>query len=175
MEQSSRPPRDVEAKVTGRSAQRLDQDDAVEQMNMKHDLDLQRLLQESHLLERSKTSSDPSKERRKALDLRVQALGAKDSLFTQHKMPVSHRVGIVKKAELKEARRRHDAKENGVILEKVSGSNNGRPKRKGSQRRDRGVDQPGVGRFSGGTLKLSRRDVASIQGPSTAAKKGKRR
>lgn len=67
---------------------------------------------------------------------------------------------------MKETRRRHEAKENGVILEKVSmgkkGTKNGNDKGK---MRERGVDAPGVGRFSGGTLKLSRKDVASIQGP----------
>lgn len=98
-------------------------------------------------------------------------------------MPVAHRVGITKKADQKEARRRHEAKENGVILEKVSftsGSGAGSKKagaKYKSVKRQRGVDAPGVGRFSGGTLKLSRKDVASIQGPSSggAARKGRRR
>lgn len=108
--------------------------------------------------------------------MRLQALGAKESLFLQKKMPVAHRVGIVKKADMKEARRRHEAKENGVILEKVSMSSKSKKgaKDKGG-RRERGVDAPVVGRFSGGTLKLSRKDVASIQGPPAAARKGKRR
>lgn len=91
-------------------------------------------------------------------------------------MPKSHRVGITKKADVKEATRRKEAKENGVILEKATS----KKKNASSSRRDRGVDVPGVGKFSGGTLKLSRRDVASIQGPSKSGstngrRKGKRR
>lgn len=79
---------------------------------------------------------------------------------------------------MKEARRRRNAKENGVILEKVSMSHSnkkGAKYKSKSGRRERGVDAPGVGRFSGGTLKLSRKDVASIQGPPAAASKGRRR
>lgn len=98
-------------------------------------------------------------------------------------MPVAHRVGITKKADLKETRRRQEAKENGVILEKVSftsGGGGGGGSKKGAKyrsvKRERGVDAPGVGKFSGGTLKLSRKDVASIQGPSgAAARRGRRR
>lgn len=152
------------------------EDDVDERLNLKHDLDLQRLLKESHLLERSRTSSAPGKERQKALDMRLQSLGAKDSLFSQQRMPMSHRIGINDKAQQKEARRRHEAKENGVILEKVSMSSGSRKGAKSkSARRERGVDAPGVGKFSGGTLKLSRKDVASIQGPPAAARKGRRR
>ena len=105
-----------------------------------------------------------------ALEMRLQALGAKTSVLTQENMPRSHRVGITKKADQREARRRKEAKENGVILEKVSSKANK------NVRRQRGVDAPGVGKFAGGTLKLSRRDVASIQGPPAgASRKGKRR
>jgi len=137
---------------------------------MKHDLDLQRLLKESHLLEKSKASRNASRERQMALEMRLQAVGAKTSILTQENMPRSHRIGITKKAESKEARRRREAKENGVILEKASS------KASKNVRRQRGVDVPGVGKYSGGTLKLSRRDVASIQGPPAgASRKGKRR
>jgi len=105
-----------------------------------------------------------------ALEMRLQALGAKTSILTQENMPRSHRVGITKRADERETRRRKEAKENGVILERVS------TKTTKNVRRQRGVDVPGVGKFSGGTLKLSRRDVASIQGPSaSASRRGKRR
>lgn len=125
---------------------------------MKHDIDLQRLLKESHLLEQAR-KTDGAKQRQMALDMRLQELGARDSLFKQEKMPASHRRGINLKATQKESQRRKDAKENGIILEKQS-------IKKNSSQRVRGVDVPGVGKFSGGTLKLSKRDVASIQGPS---------
>lgn len=104
-----------------------------------------------------------------ALEMRLQALGAKQSLLTQQNMPAAHRIGISKKANRKDALRRKEAKENGVILEKVS-------KKSSNARRERAVDAPGVGKFSGGTLKLSKRDISSIQGPTTAGKrKGSRR
>jgi len=105
-----------------------------------------------------------------ALEMRLQALGAKASVLTQESMPRSHRIGITKKAESKEAKRRREAKENGIILEKASS----KPDK--NVRRQRGVDVPGVGKFSGGTLKLSQRDVASIQGPrGGTSRRGKRR
>lgn len=167
---SSRPPREIDAAVGTKQTKALDEDDPIDKLNLKHDLDLQRLLKESHLLEKSRVSKTPAKERQMALEMRLQALGAKTSVLTQESMPRSHRVGITKKADQKEARRRREAKENGVILEKASS------KSSKNVRRQRGVDVPGVGKFSGGTLKLSRKDVASIQGPpSGTSRKGKRR
>ncbi|KAK5942027.1 pre-rRNA processing and 40S ribosomal subunit assembly [Knufia obscura] len=167
---SSRPPREIDATAGTKQTKALDEDDPIDKLNLKHDLDLQRLLKESHLLEKSKVSKTPAKERQMALEMRLQALGAKTSVLTQESMPRSHRIGITKKADQKEARRRREAKENGVILEKASSKSNK------NVRRQRGVDVPGVGKFSGGTLKLSRKDVASIQGPpSGTSRKGKRR
>lgn len=105
-----------------------------------------------------------------ALEMRLQALGAKESILTQQKMPAAHRIGMTKKADRREVLRRKEAKENGVILEKAS-------KKSKNARRERAVDVPGVGKFSGGTLKLSKRDISSIQGSSAVPKKrkGKRR
>jgi hypothetical protein len=40
-------------------------------------------------------------------------------------------------------------------------------------KRDRGVGGPGVGKFKGGMLTLSRKDIDSIQGPPSR-KKGRR-
>lgn len=169
-EQSSRPPREVRGTdgTERTKPNTTGEDDLSEKLNLKHDLDLQRLLKESHLLEKSRTSTNPAKQRQMALDMRLQSLGAKQSLFTQQKMPAAHRMGIAKKADQRQSKRRAEAKENGVILEKAS-KKAGTPKR-----RERGVDVPGVGKFAGGTLKLSRRDVSSIQG-SPAGRKGKKR
>lgn len=74
-------------------------------------------------------------------------------------MPLSHRKGIKTKAATREATRRKDAAENGIILERVKATK--APER----RREKGVDVPSVGKFKGGTLKLSSRDVKSIEGP----------
>ncbi|KIW20166.1 hypothetical protein PV08_00741 [Exophiala spinifera] len=154
---STKPPKDSQRATKKPPEKMIGEDDALEAQNLKHDLDLQRLLRESHLLEQAKSSSMPGAERHKAIDMRMKSLGSKDSLFHQKSMPRSHRVGIVTKAASREALRRKEAKENGIILEKPSGES--RP----TNRRERGVDVPAVGRFRSGTLKLSRKDVLDIQ------------
>ncbi|KAJ5574121.1 uncharacterized protein N7459_008548 [Penicillium hispanicum] len=134
--------------------------------NLKHDLALQRLLRESHLLESASELAPTGKNRLKALDLRMQSLGAKSSLYAQSKMPTAHRRGIKAKAVAKEDRRRKEAKENGIILEKpnkVTKSNTGR--------RERGIVGSSIGKFSGGTLNLSKHDLHSMQ--SSKGRSGK--
>ena len=133
---------------------------AAEAINLKHDLDLQRLLKESHLLDRSPSPALSHTHRHRAIDLRMQSLGAKCSLFTQEKMPLSHRRGIIAKAKQKEATRRKEAKENGIILEKEATARKGK-----GVRRERGIGGPAIGKFKGGTLKLSRKDINDVQGP----------
>ncbi|OJD31626.1 uncharacterized protein BKCO1_4600063 [Diplodia corticola] len=165
-------------------------DPAADAMNLKNDLALQRLLQESHLLDASSSSSplaDPlagptGKNRHKATALRLQALcsggGSKASsvLSQQQKMPMAHRKGIKAKAAAKEATRRREARENGIVLERVrkdpaaAAGDAAAAKKK----RERGVGGPGVGRFSGGTLRLSKRDVASITGEGRGGFGGKK-
>jgi hypothetical protein len=150
------------------STQSQTKDDEREVTNLKNDLDLQRLLQESSLLKRAKHGSKA--DRHRTTDLRLQSLGLKSSLYSQEKMPIAHRLGMKAKAASREDLRRKDARENGIILEKAS-------KKPSSDRanRERGVDAPGLGRFRGGTLKLSRRDVADIQGPKQNIRGGRRR
>jgi hypothetical protein len=145
------------------------EEEVSETLNLKHDLDLQRLLKESHLLEEAKASSALGDYRHKATELRLQALGgSKTSVFTQQRMPMIQRKGITAKSEVRKAFRRKEAKENGVVLEKLIDPAQARIKR------DRGVDKPSLGRFQGGTLKLTRGDVASIHGSQHSAgrKKG---
>ncbi|KAI6793720.1 hypothetical protein KC332_g17316 [Hortaea werneckii] len=151
------------------------EEEASESANLKHDLALQRLLKESHLLDPSSfdgTNTAPEgKSRLKALDMRLQDLGAKKGTLEQEKMPLSHRKGIKAKAANREVARRKDAAENGIILEKAKATKG--PER----RRERGVGAPSVGKFKGGTLQLSSRDVKSMERPRQAqgGKKGKRR
>ncbi|CBF86546.1 hypothetical protein AN2292.2 [Aspergillus nidulans FGSC A4] len=137
-----------------------DEDDKdIESLNLKNDLALQRLLKESHLLESASDLAPTGKNRHKALDLRMQELGAKNSLYHQKNMPSSIRKGIKAKAVSKEDKRRREARENGIILEKPA------PKKQiSSGRRERGVGGPSIGKFAGGTLNLSSRDVAHVQG-----------
>lgn len=175
---------DLEFKLTGLQKGKLPSEDALKEKptskpskeeqeddthNLKHDLALQRLLKESHLLEDASDLAPTGKNRLRALDLRMQSLGAKSSLYKQEKMPSSHRIGIKTKAAQKEEKRRREAKENGIILEKpskVSKSNTGR--------RERGVGGSSIGKFSGGTLNLSKRDLQSMSTPKARSGKGKK-
>ena len=137
--------------------------------NLKKDLALQRLLKESHLLEPQSELSVSGRNRHKALDMRLQDLGSKHSLYRQTKMPMSHRKGIAAKRAEKEETRRREAKETGTILERAV-----KVKKGGEARRQRSIGAPTVGKFQGGMLKLSRKDVADIQGPKKRTVKRKR-
>ncbi len=75
-------------------------------------------------------------------------------------MPWTQRKGIVAKSAEKDDTRRRQAQENGVILEKAV-----KGKSKDSSKRQRGIGAPNVGKFQGGMLKLSKKDVADIEGP----------
>lgn len=85
-------------------------------------------------------------------------------------MPLAQRKGIIAKAAEKDDSRRKEAKENGIILEKVV-----KGKKKLGARRERGVGAPSVGKFQGGMLKLSKKDVADIEGPKRALKVNRRK
>ncbi|KAL2263051.1 hypothetical protein VTK26DRAFT_8415 [Humicola hyalothermophila] len=159
-----------------------------------NDLALQRLIAESHIL--SAAGGNPShwqsqhaastatntrafatgRIARKTTDMRVQALGAKESILTQAKMPMAMRKGIVGAAAAKEAKRRQEARENGIILEReVKKAKTKKKKGRG----ERPVDLPAVGRMRGAELKVSAREAraiaASVRGPSGGKGKGKRR
>jgi hypothetical protein len=157
-------------------------DDAelAEGTNLKNDLALQKLLRESHLLSASASSSGTSTptlsatgiSRHKSTDLHLQSLGAKGSVFTQKKMPMSQRKHMIQKARLTDEKRRAEAKEAGVILERPT---MGKPKAKRDdyKKRDGTVGMPSVGKFRGGTLNLSKKDVRAITGGGGAKGKGK--
>ena len=140
--------------------------------HFKDDLALEKLLRESHLLSKETASTvTTGSTRHKATDLHLQKLGPKRSILTQVRMPMSHRKGIATKTAEREEKRRRDAKENGIILENVAKVKNKRVARA------RGVGLPTVGRFKGGTLRLSQKDVAQIEGSKrmNSAKRGKAR
>ncbi|KAI5301571.1 hypothetical protein KEM55_001641, partial [Ascosphaera atra] len=120
-----------------------EEEENIDAMHLKNDLALQRLLKESHLLEDASDLNPFGVNRHKALDLRMQELGAKNSLFKQEKMPMSHRKGIITKSAQKEEIRRREAKENGIILEKPI------KQKSKNTRRERGIGGPAVGKFAG--------------------------
>lgn len=134
--------------------------------NLKQDLALQRLLKESHLLDPQSSLSQSGQNRHKAFDLRLQDMGSKTSVFAQQKMPFAQRKGITTKATKREELRRREAQENGIILEKAA-----KRKKKGDGKRQRGIGAPSVGKFQGGMLKLSKKDVAEIEGPKKIARR----
>ncbi|WEW56568.1 pre-rRNA processing and 40S ribosomal subunit assembly [Emydomyces testavorans] len=166
---SAKPPSSSQLKNISKTKTKsaaVDDEEANEVMNLKNDLALQRLLKESHLLESAHDLNPTGKNRHRAIDIRMQSIGAADSIYTQKNMPMSHKRGIEAKAAKKEETRRREARENGIILEKSA------PKREPSRngRRERGIGGPLVGKFAGGTLKLSKRDVIDIQGPRRMVK-----
>ncbi|KAI8952822.1 hypothetical protein F4801DRAFT_189300 [Xylaria longipes] len=141
---------------------------------LKNDLALQRLLAESHLFSSAAAKSgggdrDPGdvtehvgRNRHLATDLRLSALGSKASIYKQEKMPMSFRKGIQAAAEDRETKRRREARENGIVLERPGAlGKKAAGKRTGPSR---AIDAPAVGRMNGGMLKLGKRDIADIEG-----------
>ncbi|KAL8734837.1 MAG: hypothetical protein Q9166_001189 [cf. Caloplaca sp. 2 TL-2023] len=166
---SAKPPLgDIEgpSSITAKEIEsQVSEEAATDAANLKKDLALQRLLQESHLLDPRSSLAPSGQNRHKALDVRQQALGSKSSIFTQQKMPLAQRKGITAKAAEREDKRRREAKESGIILEKATKLTKRDPKR------ERGVGAPSVGRFSRGTLTLSKRDVIKIVGTPKRSKR----
>ena len=159
---TAKPPSSSESRLTHRSAlsRKDDAEDAAEKANLKNDVSLQRLLRESHLLDDENFVSQSGLTRHKALDLRLRDLGSKDSIFSQKKMPIAQRQGISASVADSKEKRRREARENGIILEKV-----GKADRQSPVKRQKGIGAPSVGKFRGGTLHLSKGDVNRIQGP----------
>ncbi|KAH6624859.1 hypothetical protein B0J18DRAFT_193329 [Chaetomium sp. MPI-SDFR-AT-0129] len=160
-----------------------------------NDLALQRLISESHIL--SAAGANPShwqsqhaagaatnvrafaagRTARKTTDMRVQALGAKESVLSQAKMPMAMRKGITGAAVAKESKRRREARENGIILEREAK----KPKTAAAQKKGKGnrpVDAPAVGRMRGAELRVSAREAraiaASVRGPAGKTRKRRR-
>ncbi|PZC91534.1 hypothetical protein A1F96_08607, partial [Pyrenophora tritici-repentis] len=132
---------------------KTDDDDTTEASLLKNDLALQKLLRESHIL--SSSASNPTRSltatgaaRHKSTDLHLQSLGAKGSVFAQKNMPMAQRKHMVQKARLGEEKRRSEAREAGIVLERESRGGSGAGK-KGGERRERGVGGPSVGKFRG--------------------------
>ncbi|KAI9687572.1 MAG: hypothetical protein M1822_002182 [Bathelium mastoideum] len=158
---SSKPPASANPYVNAIQTADADSDEEAEVVNLKNDFALQRLLRESHLLDPSSGSPSIARNsRHKALNLRLASLGATKPALEQAQMPMAHRKGISAKARQRQDRLRKEAQENGIVLERAA-------KRKSSSegKRERGVGASSVGSFRGGTLRLNKRDVASIQGP----------
>ena len=100
------------------------------------------------------------------------AMGREAAIPKQAKMPMAMRKGMNARAADKEEKRRREAKENGVILERKGG----KPKEEKKRRSDMPVDMPGIGKMRGSELRISARDVRTVEGPKrTVEKKRKKR
>lgn len=177
---SAKPPSQSATIVAKPAPKAKKEDDSVEAAHIKNDLELQKLLRESTLLStnaptystRTGGVRDSIDVRHKLTDLQLQTLGAKKSIFAQKSMPMSHRKGINARKKAGDEKRRSEAKENGITLEKE------KKERKVAGRRERGVGAPSVGKFKGGTLTLSKKDLrglTSSSGDKTKGKKDRRR
>ena len=109
--------------------------------------------------------------------MRIQALAtssaplskAPDSLFEQKKMPMAMRKRLVATRGAREDKRRREAKENGIILEREKK----KPDRNDKSKRERAIDGPEVGRMRGAELRLSERDVRNIEGSGGRGGRGR--
>lgn len=183
---SSRPPDATFDTLTSnskpklRSAENDDLQNEDSKSLLANDLELQRLINESHILSasnpfnsigsRSSTANGGSggktfvegRTRTLTTDLRLQQLGSKESILKQRRMPMGMRKGINAAKGAKEEKRRREARENGIILEKEDKGKGG-GKRSKTRRGDMPVDMPGMGIFKGGELKLSKREVRAVE------------
>lgn len=149
--------------------------------NLQNDLALQRLLKESHLLDANTfsaggnaSSAPEGAARLKALDMRIRDLGGKKSHLEQDRMPIAFRKGMVAKASEREDKRRSEAKENGIILERfgAKGAGGASASRGGGRERKKaiGTGGPDIGTFRGATLRLSKNDIKGME--SSSSKRG---
>ena len=153
--------------------------DEDEKDNLQNDLALQRLLKESHLLDANTfsasgtaSSAPEGSARLKALDMRIRDLGGKKSHLEQDRMPIAFRKGMVAKASEREDKRRTEAKENVIILErfgaKTAGSAGAATRGGGRERKKAiGTGGPDIGTFRGATLRLSKNDIKGMEGSSS--------
>lgn len=186
---SSRPPDSASADRAAGSkakAQAGEDDDDAQNEDSKallaNDLALQRLISESHILSASnpfnavgrggalsdaggdnKAAFAEGRTRRLTTDLRLQRLGSKGSILAQQKMPMGMRKGISAAREAKEDRRRREARENGIILEKAAGQGAGKKGKRSKGRGGVAVDMPGMGKFRDGELRLSKSEVRAVE------------
>ncbi|KAG0635169.1 hypothetical protein HOY80DRAFT_1025279 [Tuber brumale] len=171
---SSKPPLPTSSSTTLPTKSKKSSDDEEDPRSeaemLKNDLALQRLLRESHLLDSTSGKLEATgKNRLKALESRIQALGGKD-ITIQKKVPMAIRKGIAAAREERELKRRKNAKEAGIVLEKDTTR-----KKISKKRQNRGGFGPSIGRFKGGALVLSKRDVMDIEGRSGSGGGGGRK
>jgi hypothetical protein len=154
-------PKKAEKEGKGKDKDSGDDENAEdEKLNLKNDLALQRLLRESHLLDANSGSLEVTGAARlKALNLRIEALGGKREVVKE-RIPMAMRKGIDEKRVNREKKRRREAKEAGIVLEKEVKERKERKRVKGMGV----VAEPGVGKWKNGGLVLSKKDVASITG-----------
>ncbi|KAK1751713.1 hypothetical protein QBC47DRAFT_390816 [Echria macrotheca] len=193
---SSKPPSQGTASTTQPSRKpAADGDPEDSAAFLANDLALQRLIAESHILSAAGGNAShylstaaaataantrafaEGRTRQKTTDMRIQALGAKGSVLEQAKMPMAMRKGIIRAAETREEKRRREARENGIVLERPSGKGAaGRGRKKSGRSRLEGrVDMPSVGKMRGAELRISAREIRAIEAEGRKADRGRRK
>ncbi|KAK6522228.1 hypothetical protein TWF281_002795 [Arthrobotrys megalospora] len=167
---SSKPPSSSSStqKLTQNPSSKLSKSEqAAEALNLEHDQALHRLLTESHLLD-STLSHSSAKNRHKAIESRIISLGG-NPIKQKGNIPMHIQKGMKLKQRLREEKVKREAKENGVVIDKESKRAKERRKdmermqRRKGEKRDAGVGHASIGKFRGGELRLSRRDVAGMR------------
>lgn len=137
--------------------------------------------------------------RRKALDQRIQSLlhrspnpsaasvsrlaksplsnPSSSSIFAQSQIPMALRKAQAANRVAREGKRRAEARENGVVLERrggagaSEGAGAGAGRRK-KPRREAEVGLPNVGRMRGAELRLSQKDIREMESQTSAGRRG---
>ncbi|KAK9464052.1 uncharacterized protein V1516DRAFT_609336, partial [Lipomyces oligophaga] len=156
--------------------------------NLKHDLELQRLITESHILSESNSGLNPiGKTRLKTLDTRIDSLSIrsanarsgnktdyyslnpkslleiKQRKFNREKMSMKMRTGILSKQSERKRRSDSYAREAGIVLPVSSRSNSiSISNTNSNSRRDRGLKIQAVGKFTRSGLKINKSDIARL-------------
>lgn len=79
------------------------------------------------------------------------------------------RKGIIRATESKEEKRRREARENGIVLEREA------KKAVNRKKSERAVDLPAVGKMRGAELRISKREIREIENEGRKRQSGRRR
>ncbi|KTW31715.1 uncharacterized protein T551_00976 [Pneumocystis jirovecii RU7] len=144
----------------------------LENDQLKNDIALQRLLEESHFLKKGSDSSafslEPTgKQRHKIIENRIKLLGGKDVF--KEKIPFKIRLGMKLKAKVRSEIAKKKAKEAGIVRALPTF------KSKIKKKRNYGLNEITVGKYRKGMIILSQEDIKGVSSMSGFDRKNKRR
>ncbi|OLL22794.1 hypothetical protein NEOLI_004687 [Neolecta irregularis DAH-3] len=155
---SSKPPSSKTAAQLKHSRGTDDDDDDDDSINLKHDVALQRLLRESHLLHKEASSERglelTGKSRIKALEQYATSLGGK---VKADRTPMRIKRGIKEKAQKRKEKNAREAMEAGIVTSKE------KKVKKRVFKKNSGLDNlHRVGKFKGGTLSINESEIRRV-------------